>query len=63
MQRINNSTHIDPVLIFHARKRGVLDEKMLGRNQITPDETAPEFINSIKEKLQAKRSINTEQKV
>ena len=63
MQLISNSAHIDPVLIFRARERGVFYEDMLDENEITRNTIVPEFITTIKQKLQAKRSINTEQKV
>ena len=46
MQRFSNSTHVDPILIMHAHERGVFEAVILGDNQTTHDETAPEFINS-----------------
>jgi hypothetical protein len=63
MEPVSNSAHIDPVLIFRAHERGVFGMEMLGENGITRGDMVPEFITTIKEKLQAKRSINTKQKV
>jgi len=66
MEAINDSAHIDPNLIFRAREPGLFEEDTLYENEITPitdGETVPDFIDSIKEKLQAKRSITPAQRV
>jgi hypothetical protein len=63
MQPISSSTHIDPVLIFRARERGVFTMQMLLDNGIACDANVPEFITKIQADLQVKRSIDTKQKV
>jgi hypothetical protein len=63
MQPINSSAHIDPVLIFRAYERGVFTMQMLLANGIVREVNVPEFITKMQEMLQAKRSIDTKQKV
>jgi len=61
MEAISNLTHVDQNLIFRARELGLFKGEILSDNQITSitdSETVPDFIASIKAKLQAKRSIN-----
>jgi len=66
MEAINDLAYIDPNLIFRAREQGLFEDAILSENQITPitaGEIVPDFIASIKEKLQAKRSITPAQRV
>ena len=67
MELISSTARYDPVLVFRAHERGEFVMQMLFANGITrgdrdPD-LIPDFVTTIKEKLQAKRSINIEQKV
>jgi hypothetical protein len=41
----------------------VVVTEMLAENEIVPDNNVPDFVRQIQASLQAKRSIDTEQKV
>jgi hypothetical protein len=59
----SNSAFFDPHLLFEAEQRGQFERYMLDRNDIVEGVDIPCFITSIREKLQAIRSITTEQRV
>ena len=64
MELISSMARIDPVLVFRAHERGEFVLKMLFANGITRGDFDPDLIpDFVTTMLQAKRSINTEQKI